>query len=138
MAWDFSTEPEFQEQLDWMREFVREEIWPIETVSEDLSQAELDLPEAPAAELGIQVRGPQPTRLDLLLERAVDAIELLLVEILDDRLDRPDLLADELAHPCELLFELGLGREIPCHCGASGASSVSPDLRRLAAASRPR
>ena len=34
MAWDFSTEPEFQEQLDWMREFVREEIWPIETVFE--------------------------------------------------------------------------------------------------------
>jgi acyl-CoA dehydrogenase len=32
MAWDFSTEPEFQQQLDWMREFVREEIWPIETV----------------------------------------------------------------------------------------------------------
>ena len=24
MAWDFSTEPEFQEQLDWMREFVRD------------------------------------------------------------------------------------------------------------------
>ena len=31
MAWDFSTDPEFQEQLDWMREFVREEIWPLET-----------------------------------------------------------------------------------------------------------
>jgi acyl-CoA dehydrogenase len=38
MAWDFSTEPEFQEQLDWMREFVREEIWPIETVFEELGQ----------------------------------------------------------------------------------------------------
>src|SRR5215208_5935484 len=38
MAWDFSTEPEFQEQLDWMRDFVREEIWPIETVFEDLGQ----------------------------------------------------------------------------------------------------
>ena len=33
MAWDFSTEPEFQEQLDWMRDFVREEIWPLETSS---------------------------------------------------------------------------------------------------------
>src|SRR5690349_10871472 len=32
MAWDFSTDPEFQEHLDWMREFVREEIWPIETL----------------------------------------------------------------------------------------------------------
>ena len=36
--WDFSTEPEFQEQLDWMRAFVREEIWPIETVFEELGQ----------------------------------------------------------------------------------------------------
>ena len=32
MAWDFSTEPEFEEQLEWMRAFVREEIWPIEPV----------------------------------------------------------------------------------------------------------
>ena len=30
MAWDFSTDPEFEEQLEWMRAFVREEIWPIE------------------------------------------------------------------------------------------------------------
>ncbi|MGI8511925.1 MAG: acyl-CoA dehydrogenase family protein, partial [Solirubrobacteraceae bacterium] len=36
MAWDFSTEPEFQEHLDWMREFVREEIWPLETLVEEL------------------------------------------------------------------------------------------------------
>mgnify|MGYP000317111454 CR=1 FL=1 len=40
MAWDFSTEPEFQAQLDWMRDFVREEIWPIETLDVDLSQVE--------------------------------------------------------------------------------------------------
>ncbi len=39
MAWDFSTDPEFQAQLAWMRDFVREEIWPIETVFEDLGQA---------------------------------------------------------------------------------------------------
>jgi acyl-CoA dehydrogenase len=36
MAWDFSTEPQFQEQLDWMTEFVREEIWPLETLMEEL------------------------------------------------------------------------------------------------------
>jgi acyl-CoA dehydrogenase len=30
MAWDFSTEPEFQEQLDWIDEFVREEIEPLD------------------------------------------------------------------------------------------------------------
>src|SRR3954470_23145404 len=33
MAWDFSTEPAFQEKLDWMREVVREEIWPLETLA---------------------------------------------------------------------------------------------------------
>jgi acyl-CoA dehydrogenase len=33
MAWDFSTEPEFQEKLDWIREFVREEIFPLETLN---------------------------------------------------------------------------------------------------------
>ncbi len=38
MAWDFSTEPEFQAQLDWMRDFVREEIWPLETVFDELGQ----------------------------------------------------------------------------------------------------
>lgn len=35
MAWDFSTEPEFEEKLDWMRAFVREEIIPLETLDLD-------------------------------------------------------------------------------------------------------
>src|SRR5688500_18424024 len=30
MAWDFSTEPEFEEKLEWTRGFVREEIMPLE------------------------------------------------------------------------------------------------------------
>jgi acyl-CoA dehydrogenase len=32
MAWDFSTEPEFQAQLDWIRELVREEIEPLDVL----------------------------------------------------------------------------------------------------------
>lgn len=32
MAWDFSTEPEFQEQLDWVRRFCEEEIAPFDIV----------------------------------------------------------------------------------------------------------
>jgi acyl-CoA dehydrogenase len=32
MAWDFSTEPEFQEQLDWVAHFCREEIEPLDLV----------------------------------------------------------------------------------------------------------
>jgi acyl-CoA dehydrogenase len=35
MAWDFSTDPEFQTKLDWMEDFVREEIYPLEVL--DLS-----------------------------------------------------------------------------------------------------
>jgi acyl-CoA dehydrogenase len=50
MAWDFSTEPEFEEQLEWMRAFVREEIWPIEPVVADLDQAALDRIYAPLQE----------------------------------------------------------------------------------------
>ena len=41
MAWDFSTEPEFQEHLDWMREFVREEIQPLETLINELEWEQL-------------------------------------------------------------------------------------------------
>src|SRR4051794_37582554 len=50
MAWDFSTDPEFQEHLDWMREFVREEIWPLETIVGELDQAALDRIYAPLQE----------------------------------------------------------------------------------------
>jgi acyl-CoA dehydrogenase len=32
MAWDFTTEPEFQEKLDWMDGFVRDEIEPLDLV----------------------------------------------------------------------------------------------------------
>ena len=39
MAWDFETEPEFEEQLVWMREFMREEIMPIETLDLSHDQA---------------------------------------------------------------------------------------------------
>ncbi len=30
MVWDFSTEPEFQEKLDWLRDFVQREVEPID------------------------------------------------------------------------------------------------------------
>ena len=38
MAWDFSTEPEFEEKLEWMRGFVRQEIYPLETLELTYSQ----------------------------------------------------------------------------------------------------
>jgi acyl-CoA dehydrogenase len=45
MAWDFSTEPEFQAQLDWMRGFVDEEILPLEVL--DLGADQYDAVTAP-------------------------------------------------------------------------------------------
>ena len=34
MAWDFSTEPEFEAKLAWMRDFVRTEIMPLEVLAD--------------------------------------------------------------------------------------------------------
>src|SRR5256884_2939567 len=36
MSWDFSTDPEFQEQLDWMQDFGRRGVWPLETIWREL------------------------------------------------------------------------------------------------------
>jgi acyl-CoA dehydrogenase len=36
MAWDFQTEPEFETKLEWMRGFVREQVWPLETLWDEL------------------------------------------------------------------------------------------------------
>src|SRR3979409_864901 len=35
MTWDFSTEPEFQAKLEWMRKFMREEVYPLEVADID-------------------------------------------------------------------------------------------------------
>jgi acyl-CoA dehydrogenase len=47
VGWDFSTDPEFEEHLQWMRDFVREEAWPIETIEDEIGQPELDRINAP-------------------------------------------------------------------------------------------
>jgi acyl-CoA dehydrogenase len=41
VSWEFSTDPEFQSKLDWMAEFVREEIWPLETLINELEWDDL-------------------------------------------------------------------------------------------------
>ena len=35
MTWDFSTEPEFEEKLEWMRTFMKEEVYPLEVLEAD-------------------------------------------------------------------------------------------------------
>jgi acyl-CoA dehydrogenase len=35
MSWDFSTEPEFEAKLEWMRGFMRDEVYPLEVLETD-------------------------------------------------------------------------------------------------------
>ena len=57
MTWDFSTDPDFQEQLDWMRELVRAEIWPLEAIWHELGLDGLTRAIAPLQE---QVKAARP------------------------------------------------------------------------------
>ena len=41
MGWDFQTDPEFEETLAWMREFVREEVEPLDAIADQLDQTQL-------------------------------------------------------------------------------------------------
>src|SRR6476659_5299696 len=47
MAWGFSSDPGVEEQLEWMRAFLRAEIWPIEAIQHYIGQADLDRIYAP-------------------------------------------------------------------------------------------
>ena len=47
MAWDFSTDPEFQTKLDWIRTFVDEELIPLETIKKEFSEAQWEELSAP-------------------------------------------------------------------------------------------
>jgi acyl-CoA dehydrogenase len=42
MAWDFETEPEFQKKLDWVDEFVREEVEPLDAAFPHLNYTPLE------------------------------------------------------------------------------------------------
>jgi acyl-CoA dehydrogenase len=63
VTWDFSTEPEFQAQLDWMAGFVREEIWPLETLWDELGWAGLVQAMRPLQEQ-VKARGLWAAHLD--------------------------------------------------------------------------
>src|ERR1700745_2989628 len=63
MAWDFSTEPEFAAQLDWMREVVAGGIWPLETLIDELGFDGLKRAIAPLAD-EVRERGLWAAHLD--------------------------------------------------------------------------
>ena len=62
MAWDFSTEPEFEEKLAWMRSFVRDEIFPLETLdlSHDALLQAIRAPPGPGERAGAVGVAPAP------------------------------------------------------------------------------
>ena len=62
MSWDFSTDPDFQAQLDWMDEFVRREIWPLEAIWHELGLQGLSEAIAPLQEQ-VKERGLWATHL---------------------------------------------------------------------------
>jgi acyl-CoA dehydrogenase len=63
MAWDFSTEPEFEHKLEWMRGFVRENLWPLETLLDELGFDGLKRALAPLQE-EVRARGLWAAHLD--------------------------------------------------------------------------
>src|ERR1700722_1657984 len=54
MAWDFSTDPEFETKLQWVRSFVDNEILPLETIEFDVDDQQWDRLTAPLKD---EVRG---------------------------------------------------------------------------------
>ena len=42
MAWDFETDPDYQEKLDWADEFVRAEVEPLDLVFPDMEFVPLE------------------------------------------------------------------------------------------------
>jgi acyl-CoA dehydrogenase len=63
MPWDFSTDPDFQVQLDWMTDFVRANLWPLETLIDELGFAGLQRALAPLQE-EVRTRGLWAAHLD--------------------------------------------------------------------------
>ena len=63
MAWDFSTDPEFERSSSGCAAFVREEVWPLETIAGELEQEQLDRIYAPLQEQ-VKARGLWAAHLD--------------------------------------------------------------------------
>ena len=80
-------------------------------------QPQLHLTKALAPQLRVEVAGPQPPVLDLLLQRRGQRFPLLVGHLQLDGFQRQDVLVEERPGPVQLLLELGLGLEIPGHLG---------------------
>ena len=104
--------------------------------AEDLvHQGEPELAEAAAAEVGIEMGGPQPARLDGVLQRLGHRFPLLFAHAQAHEVEQLDL-GDHLADPLELALGFGVSAEVPCHGGtiltrvnysAAGVARLSRD-----------
>ena len=63
MAWDFSPDPEFAPQLEWIQSFVNDKIMPIEHLARELDAAQLDILLAPLKQR-VRERGLWAAHLD--------------------------------------------------------------------------
>jgi acyl-CoA dehydrogenase len=63
VPWDFSTEPDFQVKLDWMRGLVRESVWPLETLIGELGWDGLERAVRPIQE-AVKAQGLWAVHLD--------------------------------------------------------------------------
>ena len=90
---------------------------PLRTAEDLVEQGELELSVALTAEVGSEVRRPQPLLADLLLERVDDLATVVVqrgeLQVRPDEVERFDLIADELVGPVEHLLVVGVGFEIP-------------------------
>src|SRR5260370_20988546 len=86
MAWDFSTEPEFEKKLEWMRSFVREEVYPLEVLEADAAgfmrairplQAEVKRQKLWATHLPPELGGPGYGQVKLCLMHAIECTPVL-------------------------------------------------------------
>lgn len=50
MAWNFETDDDFQEKLEWIRQFVEQDLIPLEPIKDELSEDQWTLLEAPLKE----------------------------------------------------------------------------------------
>ena len=47
MAWDFQTDSEFQKKLDWVQQFVEEELIPLEPIKNDFTEQQWNEAQTP-------------------------------------------------------------------------------------------
>ena len=90
-----------------------------------MHQAELDLAEALPAELGIgRWAAHSPRSRTCSCSGAIGRAERVVAELAEDRLDRPDLLAHERAHPVQLLPRTRARSRNPRPCDPPPSGSV--------------